>query len=125
MEKKYLSEWKRAKSFLVAAKNNLKLNDIKTVANREYFATERAVVTALILENKKAPKNHKKIWEVSKALELNMDITSFMRKLYDLRLQGDYGKTSEIIKLNKETVVDNLKEIETLIEKIKKKYKLK
>ena len=124
MAKKYTSEWNRAKEFLRAAKSNLELNDIKTVANREYFAMERAVVSALLIENKKVSKNHKKIWEMSKFLELGFDVSNLMRQLYDLRLQADYGKISDIVELNEDNVVYYLKQLELVIKKIKEKYKL-
>ena len=35
LEKKHLNEWERAKGFLLAAKNNLKIGDIKTAASHE------------------------------------------------------------------------------------------
>lgn len=125
MEKKYLDEWKRAKDFLESARNNLNLNDIKTTANREYFAVERAVVCLLLIENKKVPKNHKIIWEMSKLLSIETNVHELMRKLYDLRLQADYGKVSDIAVLNKETVNDYLNQIEVVMKTIERKYNLK
>ena len=124
MVKNYTNEWNRSKEFLKAAKSNLELNDIKTVANREYFAMERAVVSALLIENKKVSRNHKKIWEMSKFLDLDFDVYTLMRKLYDLRLQADYGKISDIIELNDDNVIYYLKQLELAIKKIKEKYKL-
>lgn len=121
--KKYLDEWKRANDFLNAAKTNLEWGDLKTTANREYFALERAIVCVLLMENKKVFKNHKKIWEMSKSLDL--DVFSLMRKLYDLRLQADYGKISDIVELNRGNVIDYLNQVELLIKKIRKKYNLK
>ena len=81
--KKYTDEWNRAKDFLKAARANIEIKDIKTVANREYFAMERAVVVALLIENKRAPKNHKEIWEMSRYLDLGINIHELMRILYD------------------------------------------
>lgn len=124
MAKNYINEWGRAKDFLKAVKDNLNLNDIKTSANREYFAIERAVVCALMIENRKISKNHKKIWEMSKSLDIGFDAFNLMRKLYDLRLQADYGKISNITELNKDNVVYYLKQLELIMKKIKEKYKL-
>ena len=124
MANKCTDEWNRAKDFLKAAKVNMELNDIKTVANREYFAMERAVIVSLLIENKKVPKNHKEIWEMSRYLDFGINVSELMRKLYDLRLQADYGKISDIVELNKENVANYLKEIELVIKKIKEKYKL-
>ena len=123
--KKYLNEWKRANDFLNAARNNLKLGDLKTVANREYFALERAIVSVLLMENKKVSKNHKKIWEMSRVLDLNVDVFNLMRKLYDLRLQADYGKTSHIVELSEGNVINYLSQVELLIKRIREKYNLK
>jgi len=44
LAKRYLDEWKRAVDFAGAVKNNLGLNDLKTAANREYFAVEQAEI---------------------------------------------------------------------------------
>jgi len=108
----------------MAAKSNLELNDIKTVANREYFTVERAVVAMLLIENKKVPRSHKKIWEMSKILDLDFDVYDLMRKLYDLRLQADYGKVSNVTELNRDSVIYYLKQLELIIKIIKDKYKL-
>ena len=123
--KKYLNEWKRANDFLNAARNNLKLGDLKTVANREYFALERAIVSVLLMENKKVSKNHKKIWGMSRFLDLDVDVFNLMRRLYDLRLQADYGKISDIVELSEENITNYLNQVELLIKRIKEKYKLK
>ena len=123
--KKCLDEWKRANDFLDAARNNLKLGDLKTTANREYFALERAIVSVLLMENKKVSKNHKKIWEMSRVLDLNVDVFNLMRKLYDLRLQADYGKTSHIVELSEGNVINYLSQVELLIKRIREKYNLK
>ena len=125
LEKKHLNEWERAKGFLLASKNNLKIGDIKTAANREYFSVERAIVCTLILEKKKVPKNHKNIWEMSKFLDLDINIYKLMRELYDLRLQADYGKISDLVELTNETVLNYIEKIDLLIKKIKEKYNLK
>ena len=85
---------------------------------------ERAVVSALLIENKKVSRNHKKIWEMSKFLDMDFDVYTLMRKLYDLRLQADYGKISDIIELNDDNVIYYLKQLELVIKKIKEKYKL-
>jgi uncharacterized protein (UPF0332 family) len=122
LEKKYLDEWKRALEFLEAVKNNLKVNDFKTAANRGYFAMERAVVCCLIIEFNKSLKHHQKIWELSK--DLDFDVYDLLRELYDLRLQADYGKISDIVELNERVVRDYLNRIETLLNKIKGRYKL-
>lgn len=124
LAKRYINEWNRTKDFLMAAKSNLELNDIKTVANREYFTVERAVVAMLLIENKKVPRSHKKIWEMSKILDLDFDVYDLMRKLYDLRLQADYGKVSNVTELNRDSVIYYLKQLELIIKIIKDKYKL-
>ncbi|MBI2106235.1 HEPN domain-containing protein [Candidatus Woesearchaeota archaeon] len=122
MEKKYSDEWKRAEEFLDAVKRNLKEGDIKTAANREYFALERAVVCCLMIKFGKDLKNHQKIWELSKSLDTG--VFDLLRELYDLRLQADYGKSSEIVVLNEMVVKDFLDKIEALLKKLKGKYKL-
>lgn len=122
MEKRYLDEWKRALEFLEAVKRNLKEGDIKTAANREYFALERAVVSCLMIKFDKDLKNHQKIWELSKNLDAG--VSDLLRELYDLRLQADYGKSSEIVALNEKVIKNYLEKIETLLKKLKEKYKL-
>lgn len=122
MEKRYLDEWKRALEFLEAVKRNLKEGDIKTAANREYFALERAVVSCLMIKFDKDLKNHQKIWELSKNLDAG--ISDLLRELYDLRLQADYGKSSKIVALNEKVIKNYLEKIETLLKKLKEKYKL-
>jgi len=122
--KKYTDEWNRAKDFLKAVRANIEIKDIKTVANREYFAMERAVVVALLIENKRAPKNHKEIWEMSRYLDLGINIHELMRRLYDLRLQADYGKISNIVELNEQNVKYYLDKIELIMKKIKEKYNI-
>ncbi len=84
MERRYSGDWNRAKDFILAAEANLKLNDFKTSANREYFACESAVVAVLKLKGIYAPKEHKKIWEKSVLVE--QGLKQLLRELYDLRL---------------------------------------
>lgn len=67
-------------------------------------------------------KNHQKIWELSKSLDTG--VFDLLRELYDLRLQADYGKSSEIVVLNEMVVKDFLDKIEALLKKLKGKYKL-
>lgn len=122
LEKRYLNEWKRALEFLDAVKNNLRVNDFKTAANRGYFALERVVVCCLIIEFNKSLKNHQRIWELSRGL--GMGIYELLRELYDLRLQADYGKSSEIVELDEKIVKEYLIKIEETFEKIRRKYKL-
>jgi len=122
LEGKYLDEWKRALDFINAVKNNLKVGDFKTAANREYFALESAVVCCLIVKFDKELKNHQKIWELSR--ELDSGVYDLLRELYDLRLQADYGKAFEIVELNEKIVKDYLGKIEGVFEKFKKRYKL-
>lgn len=122
MEKKYSSDWNRAKSFLAAAEANLKLDDFKTAANREYFACERAVVAVLKLKGIRAPSVHKKIWEKSALVEQNS--IHLLRSLYDLRLQADYGKSSFIVPLNMQTAEEYLEKVKSFIALLEKKYKM-
>lgn len=72
-------DWERAKNFLTAAENNLRLNDYKTAANRAYFTAESAVVAALKLNSKPVSKIHKNIWTYSKLLGLEIDTFSLYR----------------------------------------------
>ncbi len=120
--KKYLDEWKRALEFLEAVKRNLKDGDIKTAANREYFALERAVICCLMIKSDKALKNHRKIWELSR--DLDIDVYDLLRELYDLRLQADYGKSSEITELNEKTIGEYLDKVEKTFEDLRERYKL-
>lgn len=128
-DKKFLPEWKddwnRAKDFLKSAENNLNLQDYKTAANRIYFSAESAVVAALKFSSKPISTNHKNIWELSKLLEMDMDIYSLLRDLYDSRLQADYGYTSNITVLNSESVNKSLLKVKKLLSDIEKKYKFK
>ena len=112
---------KRALEFLKAVENNLKIGDIKTAANREYFAAESAIVAYLQKKFKKVPKEHANIWTYSKLLGLEVDTFSLLRELYDLRLQADYGKSSEIVQLDEAAVKIYLKKVSDLIKKIKAK----
>lgn len=108
--------------FLDAVKNNLKVDDFRTAANREYFALERAAVCCLIIDFNKVLKNHQKIWEMSK--DLDLDIYELLRELYDLRLQADYGKSFELVEFNEDIVKEYLNKIENVFEKIRRRYKL-
>lgn len=125
MEKEFINDWKRALEFLKSAETNLKLKDIKTAANRGYFAAETSILACLKKKLKKFPKEHKNIWTYSKLLDLDIDSFSLLRELYDLRLQADYGRMSEIVELSEESVKDYLKKVEGLIDIIKKKYNFK
>ena len=122
MEKKYLDEWNRALEFLEAVKRNLKEGDLKTAANREYFALERAVVCCLTIKFNKTLENHQKIWELSRDLDLGT--YELLRELYDLRLQADYGKASEIVELNEKVISEYINKIERIFEKLRQRYKL-
>ncbi len=117
-------DWERAKNFLTAAENNLKLDDYKTAANRAYFTAESAVVAALKLSSKPTSKIHKNIWTYSKLLGLEIDTFSLLRDLYDLRLQADYGNSSEIIELTSETLNDYMAQVKELCNMLKLKYNL-
>ncbi len=116
-EKDYLSEFEKSVEFLKAAENNLKLNDIKTAANREYFSAERAVVALLNAKFGLTFKDHKKIWDSSKLVDVKM--YHLLRELYDLRLQADYSAASKVTELTHENVKLYLEKVRELISTIK------
>lgn len=117
-----LTEWNRAKDFLAASKRNLEESDLKTAANRLYFACERAAVAGLRAANRKVPKHHKVVWMLSRYLGLGYDCYKLLRKLYDLRLQADYGKSSKIVELTTESLKEQIAEADKMFETIKNKF---
>lgn len=119
-----MSEWKRAKDFLAAAEANLKLDDVNTAANREYFAAERAIVALLHAKTGQKFKEHRKIWDASRVLSLSSDTYKLLRELYDLRLQADYGKAFSIVPLTKENVKAYLQRIRALLKEIESTKKV-
>jgi len=114
--KAYISDWGRAMGFLKAAESNLKLNDYRTAANREYFACESAVSAVLKLKGIKARKEHKDIWD--KAAFVCPDGKRLLRELYDLRLQADYGKASFIVPLSQEIAEEYLVRLKAFVGKL-------
>jgi len=117
LEKKYLNELKFAEEFLEAAKRNLE-SSLRTSANRLYFAVEKAVISYFYFKNIKIPKNHQKLWELS-AEHLGEECYQLLRRLYDLRMQADYGLTSVFTDLNQEILKENLAKAEFFINKVK------
>ena len=120
---KYLNELSRAEEFIRAAKENISFS-LRTSANRMYFALERVVVSYLLFKEIEVPLNHQKLWEVA-AVNLGEDYYNCLRELYDLRMQADYGFSSNIVKLNKEVVKKYIVKIEFYIHEIKNKIKNK
>jgi len=104
LEKTYLDEFKIAEEFLQVSKNSLDLS-LRTSANRLYFAFEKAVISYLLFNQKKVPKNH----------------YNHLRNLYDLRMQADYGNVSLFVEFNKKIVEKNIFLSEKLIKKIKER----
>lgn len=120
-----MSEWERAKDFFRAAQANLSRGDINTAANREYFAAERAIVALLEVKTEQEFKSHGKIWDASRTLDLSVDIYELLRKLYDMRLQADYGKEFNIVPLNKESVKKYLVKVKALLDEIESTKKVR
>jgi uncharacterized protein (UPF0332 family) len=121
LEKKYLNEFKLSEEFLEIAKINSSLS-FRSSANRLYFSFEKAVVSYLLSKNLKVPKNHQKMWELCSDY-LGEEYYLHLRRLYDLRMQGDYGNISVFIVLNKTTLQENISKTEVLIKKIKEELK--
>ena len=119
MEKTYLDEFKIAEEFLQVSKNSLDLS-LRTSANRLYFAFEKAVISYLLFNQKKVPKNHQKIWELC-AEVLGENYYNHLRNLYDLRMQADYGNVSLFVEFNKKIVEKNIFLSEKLIQEIKER----
>jgi uncharacterized protein (UPF0332 family) len=119
-----LTEWNRAKDFLAAAKRNLEESDLRTAANRAYFSAERAVVACLMCRKIKIPKHHKVVWYMCNLLNINYDAYTLLRRLYDLRLQADYGKSSKIIELTNESLNQHIAEIEKMMEDMKIRFRM-
>jgi hypothetical protein len=123
LEKKYLSEFKISLEFLNVAKTSLK-SSLRTCANRLYFAFEKAVVSYLLFKNIKVPKNHQKIWNLCSEF-LGEEFYDHFRKLYDLRMQADYGNISKFVEFNEKILKDFIEKSEDLIKKIKLKMEEK
>lgn len=120
LEKKYLNEIKLSGEFLEIAKINSGLS-FRSSANRLYFSFEKAVISYLLFKNLKVPKNHQKMWELCSDY-LGEEYYAHLRKLYDLRMQGDYGNISIFVVLNKITLKENIYKTEVLIKKIKEEF---
>lgn len=118
LEKKYLIDLENAEEFLNVARNVLD-SSIKTSANRLYFALEKAVTAYLGFKGKDIPKNHQKLWELANEL-LGKEYYQALRKLYDLRMQADYGLMSMISPLNNEIMKNTIEKTKHLIDKISK-----
>ncbi len=108
-----------AEEFIEATRINLR-SSLRTSANRIYFAFEKAIESYILYMEKKIPKNHQKIWELSSEL-LGEEYYNHFRILYDLRMQADYGTASIIVLFNESIVKENLHKTETLIKDIKMK----
>ena len=117
MENKYLNELKLAEEFLISAKNNLPQN-LRTSANRLYFSFEKLIIAYLLFKDVKVPKNHQKIWELASEL-LGDEYYQFLRILYDLRMQADYGNKSIFVDLNINNLEYNFLKVESYFIKIK------
>lgn len=118
LEKKYLTDLENAEEFLNVARDVLD-SSIKTSANRLYFALEKAVSAYLDYKGRDIPKNHQKLWEFSNEL-LGEEYYQALRKLYDLRMQADYGLMSVITPLNSEIMKEAIEKTKQLIDKISK-----
>ena len=117
LENKYLNELKLAEEFLISAKNNLPQN-LRTSANRLYFSFEKLIIAYLLFKDVKVPKNHQKIWELASEL-LGDEYYQFLRILYDLRMQADYGNKSIFVDLNINNLEYNFLKVESYFIKIK------
>ncbi|MDD4878417.1 MAG: HEPN domain-containing protein [Candidatus Nanoarchaeia archaeon] len=113
MGKQYIRDWERAEGFLKAAESNLRLNDYRTAANREYFACESAVCAVLKLKGIAVRREHKDIWV--KSAFISQNAKSLLRELYDLRLQADYGKASVITPLSYDIAEEYLEKVKEFI----------
>jgi len=122
LEKKYLTEFKLSEEFLKIAKINSNLS-FRSSANRLYFSFEKAVISYLLFKGLKVPKNHQKMWELCSE-SLGEEHYSHLRRLYDLRMQGDYGNISVFVMLTKSTLQENITKTEDLINKIRRKLGL-
>lgn len=121
MEKRYLDELKIAEEFFEIAKKNLN-ESLRTSANRLYFALEKSVVAYLLFKQVKVPKSHRIIWELS-SKEIGQKYYDMLRKLYDLRMQADYGNVSIFADFNIKILGEKILQVEKLINEIKMKIK--
>ncbi len=117
-KKKYSDDLERAEEFLKIAESLVE-SSLKTSANRLYFALENAVSAFIKFSQKEVPKNHQKLWEISR--ELGDDYYNSLRELYDLRMRADYGIASTIVVLNKEKIQHCLKVVRGMIENVRRK----
>jgi len=116
LEKKYLVEFKVASEFLGVSKKNLK-NSLRTSANRLYFSFEKAIISYLLFKEIRVPKNHQKIWILCSE-NLGEEFYDHFRKLYDLRMQADYGNISKFVKFNIKSLRKMIIKSEKLIKDI-------
>src|SRR3989338_1090892 len=102
LEKKYLDKMITAFEFLNVA-DYMKKKSVKTNANRLYFALETGCIAYLLFLGEKVPKNHSTIFKMIEKRDKNLKYN--LEKLYDLRMQADYGNSSKFVELNEDVVV--------------------
>lgn len=116
INKEIEGDLKRAKDALNSAERNFEENDIYATANRTFVACENSIYALLKYKFGSSSISRQRI--LTKLKEINPNAKETYNKAYDLRVQSDYGRTSQIIPLNKENLSKILNKVKTLIREV-------
>lgn len=111
----------RAKNAFASAKRNFEEEDMFTASNRLFVACENAVYACMKLKFGGTTISRKRI--ILKIESISPEMMELYERLYDLRVQADYGRKSRIVELNKERVGEMIFKVQKLILDIEKELK--
>jgi uncharacterized protein (UPF0332 family) len=115
------NDLKRAKDALKSAERNFEEEDIYAAANRIFVACENSIYA--LLKHKFGSSSISRQRVLTRLKEINPGAKEIYNKAYDLRVQSDYGRVSQIIPLNKENINKILNKVKTLINEVEQEIK--
>ncbi len=115
------NDLKRAKDALKSAERNIEENDVYTAANRAFVACENSIYVLLKFRFGSSSISRQRI--LTRLKDINPNAKEIYNKSYDLRVQADYGRISQILPLNKDNLNEILARIKNLINEVEQEMK--
>ncbi|HLD72317.1 MAG TPA: hypothetical protein VJA23_01920 [Candidatus Nanoarchaeia archaeon] len=111
------NDLERAEKALESAERNFKEKDFFTAANRLFVACESAIYALLKVEYGSISISRERI--LIRLKEVDAHLKEMYDKSYDLRVQADYEKNSKLLPLTEENILVLLKDVVSMVQKIK------
>ncbi len=121
INKEIENDLKRAKDALKSAERNFEEEDICAAANRTFVACENSIYALLKYRFGSSSISRQRI--LIQLKEINPNAKEIYSRAYDLRVQSDYSRTSQIIPLNKENLSEILNKVKALINEVEQAIK--